>query len=78
MEIRRLISFLICGCSFIDCLNSDNQFRGNAKNRRKVLCMGGYIFFYARLAQMEERFPYKEDVGGSSPSFRTKLLSQGV
>ena len=26
---------------------------------------------YARLAQLGERFPYKEDVGGSSPSAGT-------
>ncbi len=27
---------------------------------------------YGRLAQLEERFPYKEEVGGSSPSTPTE------
>lgn len=29
-------------------------------------------FFYARLTQLEECFPYKEEVVGSSPSLSTK------
>ena len=30
-----------------------------------------------RLAQLEERFPYKEEVGGSSPSTPTRLRPVG-
>ena len=29
-------------------------------------------FFYARLAQLGEHLPYKQRVGGSSPSLRTR------
>ena len=31
---------------------------------------------YAELAQLGERLPYKQDVGGSSPSFRT-IFTEG-
>ena len=44
-------------------------FVGSIPRRRRVGC--AYHPYPGRLAQLGERFPYKEEVGGSSPSTPT-------